>query len=111
MECQELLGEVIAERTRLNESVEDVGQESLNKLPPDTTENFANEPAVEAVREICMRDTASIDVLTKKNPEYGVVAANDELARLKLDSSSDNGSEQINEFSSLEMNTKSHTKL
>ena len=44
-----MLGEVIPEKTRFNESVEDVGQKSLNKLPPDTNENFVNEPAVEAV--------------------------------------------------------------
>ena len=53
--------------------------ESLNKLPPDTTENFANEPAVEAVMKVCKRDTATIDLLTKKDPEDGVVAANDKF--------------------------------
>ena len=31
--------------------MEDVGQESLNKLPPEQSENFANEPSVEAVKE------------------------------------------------------------
>ena len=56
--------------------VEDVGQENLNKLPPETTENFANEPAV----DICIRDTANIDVPTKKDPEDGRVAANDKFA-------------------------------
>ena len=119
--------------------MEDVGQESLNKLPPDTTANFANEPAVETIKErrkrtdsaalmdatleISMRDVvgsaseeaASIGeqegVLTKKDPEDSVVAANDKLARLKLDSSSDNGSEQINEFASLEVNTSGKKKV
>ena len=41
-ECQELLGEEMSEKTRLHGSVEirDKPMESLNKLPPDTTENF-----------------------------------------------------------------------
>ena len=59
--CGEILerGEEISEKIRLKESVEkrdepreDVGQESLNKLPPDKTENLTNEPPVEAVKEM-----------------------------------------------------------
>ena len=83
-ECQEFWGEQISEQLRVHRSVadcdepmEEICQESLNKLSPYTTENFDNEPAVEAVKErlestgsaalmdaaveIYMRDTASID--------------------------------------------------
>ena len=47
-ECQELLGEVTAEKTRAHASVEecgepleDVGQESITKLPPGTNDELA----------------------------------------------------------------------
>ena len=57
-----------------------------------------------------MRDTASIDVPIKKDPmevtnntpEDEVVAANEQLARQKLNYSSEIGPEQINEFASSE---------
>ena len=57
-----------------DEPMEDVGQESLCKSMPNKPENFTNEPATV---EICRRDTASIDVPTKKDPVDGVVAANE----------------------------------
>ena len=44
-------------------------------------------------------------MLTKKDPEDGLVAANDKPARQKLNSSSDIGSKQLNEFASSEVNT------
>ena len=100
--CHELLGEVTAEKTRAHASVEefgepmeDVGQENLKKLPPDTNESCANDAAM----EICTRDTASIDLLTKDTPVDGVVAANEKLARQKWNSSSEIGSKQLNEIS------------
>ena len=60
-------------------------------------------------------DTANIDeqkdVLTKKDPEDGLVTANDKLARQKLNSSSDIGSKQFNEFASSEVNTCGKKKV
>ena len=50
-ECQELLGEVTTEKTRVHRSVEESG-----------------EPLLDVVMEICSRDTASIDLLTKETP-------------------------------------------
>ena len=77
--CQEVLGEVTAEKTRVHGSVEecgepmeDVGQESLIQLRPDKPDYSTNEPAV----EICMIDTASIDLPTNKDPEDGTMVAN-----------------------------------
>ena len=118
-----MLGEVTAEKTRAHASVEEcgepmeeVGQENLKKLPPDTNESCANDAAM----EICTRDTASIDVPIKKDPMEDVCQeslskplpnepenfANDELARQKLDSSSEIGSKQLDEFASSEVKKK-----
>jgi hypothetical protein len=72
-------------------------------FPPDSTEDGANEPA--AV-EICTRVTASIGVSIKKEPDNGVVAADDELAMQMLDSSSESGSKQLNEFDSTKVKKK-----
>ena len=52
-ECQEVLGEVSAEKTRVDfveengEPMEDVVHESLSKFPPETTENYAKDAAME----------------------------------------------------------------
>jgi hypothetical protein len=67
--------EVTAEKTRFhgsNEKSDEPMQESLSKLPPDSTENIAN----------------------------------DEHARQKLDSSSENGSKQLDKFDSTKVKKK-----
>jgi hypothetical protein len=127
-ECQELLGEVTTEKTRVHGSVEESGeplegvtQESLSKLPPDATENLSNEPIV----EICTRDTASIGVPIKKNPMEDVAQeslskplpnepenfANDKRARQKLKSSSESGSKQLDKFYIPEVKTCGEKKV
>jgi hypothetical protein len=78
-ECQELLDEVTAEKTRVHGSVEESGeqmedaiQETISIFPPDSTENFANDSAM----EIGTRKTASIDLPEKETSEDGVGATN-----------------------------------
>jgi hypothetical protein len=105
--------EVTAEKTRFHGSNEESDEpmeemhESLSKFPPDTTEDCPNEP--DAV-EISTRDTASVELLIKKAPGDEGVAANDELARQRLNSTSKIGSKQLDEFDSAEVKTCSKKK-
>ena len=101
--------------------MEDVIQECISKFPPDSTENFANEPNA----EIGMRDTASIDVPIKKDPMEDVCQeslskplpnepenfANVKLARQNLDISGEIGSKQLDEFDIPEVKTCDDKKV
>ena len=93
----------------------------MSQLLPDSTENFTNEPTA----EICMKNTASIDVTIKKHPMEDVGQeslskplpnepenlANGKLTRQNLDFSRDNGSKKLNEIASAEVKTCGKKKL
>ena len=75
-ECQELLGEAMAERTGFhgsNEEGEEPMQERLSKLPPDAAENLAKEPAtvkscsiVTASRELLIKEDSATEATAEK---------------------------------------------
>ena len=111
-EEEEVATDISSENEGQSDWFPEVAQENLKKLPLDTNESCTNDAAM----EICTRDIASIDVHVKKDPVEDVGqeglseplpkepenCGKDELARQRLNFSSDEGSNQLDELASSE---------